>query len=115
MDYDTLVSILDEIDYKGWQFVIDDKDGHLFVYGAFDDQGELQKTRKWYISPHMTRSEAVQTVLACVLMGEEHEARERFRYKGKRIYGPHFDADVLTEFAGKKSSLDLRPELVSVK
>ena len=50
-----------------------------------------QRGRKFYISPHMTDSEVIQTCLLAVLLFEEHEAREWFTYNGKEIYGPHID------------------------
>lgn len=53
--------------------------------------------RKWLLSAHMTRSEVVQTALKAVLAAVEHEARENFRYKGRAIYGPHFDCEALVE------------------
>lgn len=51
--------------------------------------------RKWRLSPHMTRSEIVQTALMAVLAAVEHEAREEFRYRGEAIYGPHHDIEAL--------------------
>lgn len=111
LDLLALELIVDDISYRRWKFSVDNKNGLLFVYATFDDG--LQKTRKWYISPHMTKSEVVQTILALVLLAEEHEVREHFRYKNRKIFGPHFDADVMVEVAGKKANLDLRPEPVT--
>ena len=109
MDKETLSSILDDIYYRpGWDLNIDQKGDNLFVYASFEDGGEIQKSRKWYISPYMTKSEVVQTILALILLAEEHEVRERFRYKGRRIFGPHFDADVMVDIAAKKMNLDIR-------
>jgi hypothetical protein len=56
---------------------------------------QTQHTRKWQISPHMTKSEIVQTAFKCCLTSMEHRAREHFRYKGAAVYGPHFDVDAL--------------------
>ncbi len=53
------------------------------------------KGRKWLLSPHMTKSEVVQTALMAVLTNEEHEAREAFRYKGAAVFGPHYNIDDL--------------------
>ena len=68
----------------------------------------LQKTRKWYLSEHMTESELVQTSFKCVLTAIEHEAREQFKYKGQAIFGPHFNVNDLVDLAaaGRK---DVRP------
>ncbi len=54
-----------------------------------------QRSRKWRLSEHMTRSEVVQTALKAVLTAVEHEAREKFLYRGRAIFGPHFDVDEL--------------------
>jgi len=55
----------------------------------------LQKTRKWLLSPHATKSEIVQTALKCILTSAEHAVREHFHYRGKRVFGPHYDVDAL--------------------
>jgi hypothetical protein len=65
--------------------------------------------RKWRLSEHMTKSEIVQTALAAVLAAEEHETREQFRYKGRAIFGPHFDVDGLHDICGRKGFEDKRP------
>jgi hypothetical protein len=45
--------------------------------------------RKFYLSPHMTDAEVIQTALMAVIAFEEHEAREAFLFRGDRIFGPH--------------------------
>ena len=40
-----------------------------------------------------------------VIVAEEHEIRETFRYKDKKIFNPHFDATKLVEFMGKLVSV----------
>ncbi len=47
--------------------------------------------RKWHIDRSATRAEVVRTALKAALTWQEHEAREQFTYRGKRIHGPHFD------------------------
>lgn len=54
-----------------------------------------QSSRKWWLSPHMTPSELVQTCLMAVLVATEHEVREHFTYKGRPIFGPHFNVENL--------------------
>jgi hypothetical protein len=63
---------------------------------------DFQYTRKWIVSPHMTKSELVQTAFKMCLTSMEHRAREHFRYKGKAIFGPHFDVDALHEICTDK-------------
>lgn len=60
---------------------------------------------KSYLSPYMTNSEIVQRALGLGLSYVEHEFREGFTYKGKRIYGPHLDVEALWEIADR---LDIR-------
>jgi len=64
------------------------------------------KGRKFYLSEHMIESEIVQTGLMAVLAFEEHEARENFKYKGKRLFGPHIDVNSL---AGASDTIVGRP------
>ena len=45
----------------------------------------------------MTRSEIVSTAFLAVLTALEHEAREQFRYRGRPIYSPHYDVEVLAK------------------
>jgi len=66
--------------------------------------------RKWFLSPHMVRSEVVQTAFMAILAAVEHETREMFQYKGAAIYGPHFDVDKLAELVGTEGALDVRIE-----
>lgn len=54
---------------------------------------ELQKARKWYISPYSTESEIVETVFAACRRSWEHVLKEHFLYKGRRIFSPHFDVN----------------------
>lgn len=67
---------------------------------------EVQRTRKWQLSPHMTKSEVVQTAFKCVLTSLEHEAREQFKYRDAAIFGPHFDVDDLVDLvqSGKEDT-----------
>lgn len=67
------------------------------------------KGRKWRLSPHMTRSEIVQTALKAVLTAEEHEVRERFKYRGQPIFDPHYDVDELWHLRQRgEQALDVR-------
>ena len=56
-----------------------------------------QKTRKWYASPYMTESELVETVWAMVVRSQMHVTAEHFKYKGRRVYSPHFDVQARIE------------------
>ncbi|MCA9137261.1 MAG: hypothetical protein KDB00_10890 [Planctomycetales bacterium] len=69
--------------------------------------GNVQKGRWWYISPHATDSEVVQTVWLAWKTFHEHELRERFTFYGVPIYHPHQDVERLVDFVAT-SPRDLR-------
>jgi hypothetical protein len=105
--------IVDRIRYKDW-FIFVGLDGERCYiqvhFNAIDvDTGktEKQQSRKWMLSPFMTTTEVVTTAYKAILAAEEHEARENFRYRGQRIYNPHFDVDELAQFSAG-APLDVR-------
>lgn len=66
------------------------------------------KSGKRYLSPHMCRQEVVGLVYDLIKGAEAHETAEWFRYKGRCIYNPHLDPDVLAEVASKAASFNVR-------
>lgn len=101
MTLEQMEEAIDEVRYKDWSIYINaDENGSLFMQVAFfapNEWGvpELQQGRKWLLSKHMTKSEIVQTALKAVLTAEEHEARENFMYRGRKVFGPHVYIDAL--------------------
>lgn len=101
--------IVRDLSFPGYEFIVvrlGDADGHFYLQARFQaadanapEHIEQQTTRKWLLSVHMTRSELVQTALKCVLTSVEHEAREQFTYRGRRVFGPHFSVDALAQAA----------------
>lgn len=88
--------VLSQIQYLDWSFEVGfDADASPWLRVVFEADGSEQKGRKWRLSPHMVRSELVQTTMLAVMTAVEHEAREHFRYRGHAIFGPHFDVDAL--------------------
>ena len=71
---------------RGWLFQVE-------FLSPFEEpwKRELQRGRKFYISPFATESEVVQTYWLAVSLALEHEARELFTYKGAVVFGPHID------------------------
>lgn len=116
MDRPTAQAILAQIAFPGYAFEVDGDFAHAtYLQASFlapctvtPDQPVAQKTRKWVLSSHMTRSELVQTAFKCVLTSVEHEARELFRYRGTAVFGPHFDVEQLHELC-KRGALEVRP------
>lgn len=94
--------------YRDWEFYIGRDSAVTYLQIQFADAGSRQHGRKWMLSQFMTKSEIVQTALKAVLAAEEHEARERFLYHGKSVFGPHFDIDELLRICDSES-LDVRP------
>jgi hypothetical protein len=101
MNQDQIEQVLGSIHYLNRAFRVSEYMGVLYfqvIWRGTDSETGLeaeQRSRKWQLSYHMTRSEIVQTALKAVLTAEEHEVRENFRYRGKAIFGPHFDVDEL--------------------
>ncbi len=54
---------------------------------------------KAYLSEHATDSELIQTAFGLYKSFWEHEARETFKWRGKRVFGPHISTEALWEVA----------------
>lgn len=80
----------------------------MHMQGSFATNGETQFTRKWYISNKACKNEVVNTAFKLVLTAMEHEVRELFTYKERKIFGPHYDVDVLAGICGLDKNLDYR-------
>lgn len=105
----SIKKLVSDVEYGGWEFVVTEKgDGFLiqiqFISSDSDNPGvlELQKCRKWYVSPHSCDAEVIRTCFIAVKQAEEHELCERFRFKGKQIYNPHIDPVQLAAFVDGK-------------
>jgi hypothetical protein len=107
LDWEDMLRIASRVSYKGWQFHVEMREGPSWLQLRFHADGRIEHCRKWMLSSHMTESEFVQTCLKAVLSAEEHEARENFTYKGKKIFGPHINVNSLLEVA---DSVDVRSE-----
>lgn len=111
---------LKDVDFDGWDFMVRMDGNRAFLqvgfcdYDAREPKGKksakiYQHGRKWMLSPYMTKSEVIQTAFKAVMTAMEHEVREKFRYKGKPVFGPHFNVDTLYNACGQETSLDIRP------
>ena len=113
MTIEELRQIVTECSFPGYAFAVtEDGRGAIYLQGRYDEpdvdtgQTEPQKTRRWFLSPQMTKSEVVQTAFKCVITSAEHRTREWFTYRGRRVFGPHFQVDALWAIAGQA---DKRP------
>jgi hypothetical protein len=106
--------IIKQISFEHYVFHLDvGSDDKPFLYARYLEQDittnafEMQTTRKWILSYHMVKSELVQTAFKCCMTSMEHRARESFKYKGRRIFGPHFDVDQLWSIT-RNENMDVR-------
>jgi hypothetical protein len=98
--------VVSRLHYRGWRFHVGaDALNCLYLqmqwiapHSLTHETVELHG-RKWRLSEHMTTSEIVQTALMAVLAAEEHEARERFLFDGRPIFGPHLNCERLWQLA----------------
>lgn len=106
-----------EVKYKDWKFYVESKGGAIFLQIRFEDRDNFtgstckQHGRKWMLSTHMTKTEIVQTALKAVFVAEEHEAREKFLYKGQAIFNTHINVDHLFQICNAENIYDLRPHV----
>ncbi len=85
--------------------------GRLYIQIQFDDVDNTGKQenyrshcRKWSLSPHMPKQEVVRTVYKAYKLAVDHEADEKFKYRGKMIYGPHVSPDALCAIADMRET-----------
>lgn len=67
----------------------------LFRKDTDSEQRNWGQGAKYFLSPHMSTSEILRVALKACLSYAEHEVRESFKFKGKRIFGPHISASSL--------------------
>lgn len=94
--------VIAETTFPGYEFAVNVVDlGVYTIEGRFKapctvNGGEpvWQYTRKWLLE-FPTEGAIVGTLLKLVLTSLEHEAREMFLWKGKRVFDPHTDIAAL--------------------
>ncbi|MCB0355509.1 MAG: hypothetical protein KDD40_00790, partial [Bdellovibrionales bacterium] len=108
-------SYLDEISVSDWTFYLGKDPGQeqrLYLQARFKDYDSYsqsvieERSGKRYLSVYMTKNEVIQQALSLALVAIEHQVRKNFFYKKQRIFGPHFNVDMLTE-AKQSSSIDV--------
>lgn len=104
-----LYAALREVKFFDYQFSLVHRGAEVYLRALYEEPDivtgkvEVQFTRKWRISAHMTKSEFLQTVFKCCLTSMEHRTREHFRYQGHAVYSPHYDVDALVELCKAKA------------
>ena len=100
--------IVEEIRYKDWYLSLRYVSDQLFtLQWVWYESTEEQRGRIWVIDPTQPKSDIVRTAIFGAITAEEHEVRERFRYRGKKIFNPHFDVERLVEISGKLENLEI--------
>ena len=108
--------VLADVKFGDYTFEVREGHGGVFLRASYLEpdvytgEVELQQTRKWLLSPHMTKSEIVQTAFKCCWTSFEHRCREGFLYKGRRVFGPHFDVDDLWNLCDDRENAGGRKE-----
>lgn len=108
-------AILQDVKFNDWEFSVGFGRGRIYLQLHFDalcsKDGVMKRwsSRKWELSPYMTRSEVVATAFKAVTTAIEHETRETFKYKGRAVFGPHIDVEALFSVANTE---DVRGEAV---
>ena len=108
MDAAEFLKIIDDIEYKpGWSVYIG-FDGRWYLQIICSDSlcADTMEPAEWksgkrYLSEHMCRQEIIGVVFDLIKSAEDHEMREFFKYRGRAIYCPHIDPDVLHSIATK--------------
>jgi hypothetical protein len=116
MNLTAMRELVDLCTFEGYAFNVSVGHGGIYLQATYVEADivtgapETQHTRKWLLSPMMTRSEIVQTCFKAVATSMEHRAREGFKYRGKRVFGPHFDVEALWQICAD-GRFDVRPEV----
>lgn len=115
MNWDKIQEVVKLCKFKDYKFdVFIDGRGEIYLQGLYVEEDtvskkpETQATRRWFLSPQMTKSEIVQTVFKCAMTSMEHRTREWFMYRDKAVFGPHFNIDVLYDMCTRPDSYDMR-------
>jgi hypothetical protein len=110
MNFHELRNVITQIQFPDYIFVVGESShGFTYLQGVYEEadtitgEMETQYTRRWALSPMMTKSEVVATAFKCVMTSAEHRVREHFLYQNKAIYQPHHDVDKLLEICDERS------------
>lgn len=92
---------LKSVEFNDYSLFVTCRSGVLYLQASWMEvcsvygHQKTQYSRQWMLHPNMTKSEVIQTAFKLCLTAAEHEVREAFKYKGARIFGPHFDVEAL--------------------
>lgn len=122
MIVDDMIEAVSECSFPDYVFKVwEDSRGAIYLQAEYEDPdtitgiNTLQRTRRWFLSPEMTKSEIVSTVFKCVNTSLEHRCREWFLYRGKAVFGPHFDVDDLYAIADRVDTRENKEVIVHAR
>ena len=105
---DELIRILADVQFEDYVFHFENRGDHFVLFAKYREldivthEETWQTTRKWFISRFVSKSELVQSAFKLCITSMEHRTREAFKYRGKRVFGPHFDVDALWDVCNDK-------------
>jgi len=129
MDMIEMHTLVGAVSYKpGWSVDLksDIVTGRPYIQISVDETAEAAKcpftgdiapwkSGKRYLSLHMCRQEIVGACLGAIKDAEMHELHEWFKYKGRAIYTPHIDPDVMVNIVKYKRNLNVRKNAMSME
>lgn len=92
-----LRSIIDRVQYKDRTLLSGVLGEGHYVQVSYQEADihtgvmETQYGRKWYLHPHASETEVVETCFKAIRVSNDHVLKEHFTYRGRRVYSPHFD------------------------
>jgi hypothetical protein len=108
---DEMSAVLQEVSFPGYEFAVaQSAHGFIYMFASYDEADtitgivERQYTRRWPLSPEMSKSEIVSTAFKCAITSMEHKTREWFLYRGRAVYQPHYNVDVLWDICEQRET-----------
>lgn len=117
---ESLEALVADCQFKDWNITLNWDGDKPYVQvkflekDEFTGKTEMQHCRKHYISMHSCDTEVIDTVFLAVDRAMDHEVKESFKFRGRRIYNPHISVHKLWELAGQKGIIDLRKPPLSL-
>lgn len=103
-------AILERVRFPEVEFIVEpagEAGCHVSVVGSVADVRKGEPTtftgRKWFVPRDAADGEVVRTAFKAVQTWQEHETRERFRYRGVPVFGPHADVESLVALGQRPS------------
>ena len=110
MNITEIKEIVKQVEFQDYEFIVaESSTGFVYLVGEYDEPCTItglparQITRRWPLSPEMTKSEVVSTLFKCAITSMEHRTREWFLYKGRAIYQPHYNVDDLFDICEQRA------------